>query len=164
MKKALIIALVGLSLSLSAQLPEAGQSIDLGLTAHESAQYGSNRYKIEQQKIIGWAAIGLGSFIWYSKERWEFQGRRYFEVKYGADEYGFWGSKAHVRVRDKFFKDDFYHFANTGGKWLILGGGITLGISGAKTNKKKIHYLYDFLIAGGVSVLCSWAGDQVLRL
>ena len=123
-----------------------------------------DKYKVTTGKLVGWSAIAVGSFIWYAKERFEFQGRRFFEVRYNVDEYGFFGSKSHIRVRNQFIKTDFYHFANSGGKYLIISGAITIGIAGAHNNKKVKHYLLDFAITSAISVLSSYAGDRLFDM
>jgi len=171
MKKALIPLLLACCLAVSAQLPQKGESVDIGLKPLKTAQNASKTYKLTKGKIIGLACVGVGSFIWYAKERWEFQGRRYFEVKHGVDPNGFWGSQSHLKpytnpnfYNKNFGNWDFYHLANTGGKYLIIGGALTIGISGGKNNRKKMHYLYDFRLTGVVSVVCSRLGDEVLKL
>jgi hypothetical protein len=124
----------------------------------------SDKYKITIGKLVGWSAIALGSFVWYAKERFEFQGRRFFEIKFDVDEYGFWGSKSHIRVREKFLKTDFYHAANTGGKYVIISGAIVIGICGAQHNKKTKHYLIDFGVTVLTSIVFSYAGDRLFDL
>jgi len=166
----LILVLLFVTSSLLAQqkvsmeLPPIEINIPRTTLNSSTDQVVSDKYRLTKGKIWGLASVALGSFTWYAKERYEFQGRRFFEVKFGADPYGFWGSRSFEIVRERSFKYDFYHFANTGGKYLILGGGITIGISGAKNNKKKIHYLYDFLITGTTSVIFSIAGDKAMTL
>lgn len=181
MKKLFILLQISLCLSSSAQIVISDQSVRLSLNSLKTAKnglkvndfdysrsidcYQGDRYSFRGGKIWGLVGIAAGSFIWYAKERYEFQGRRYFEIKHGADPYGFWGSKSHIRVRDKLIKDDFYHVANTGGKYLIIGSSVWFGVSAGKQNKKKfIYYVYDVLIIGATSITFSFLGDRTMNL
>lgn len=167
----LILVFLLVTSSLVAQIPQSSQLSQVELKVSIEPKNDTERYRFTKGKIWGLAAVGLGSFVWYAKERYEFQGRHFFEVKFNAKPYGFWGSKSFLKPYNEpnfynqtFGAFDYYHVSNILGKYAIIGGSITIGISGAKRNKRKLHFLYDALLTVGTSILFSRLGDHVMKL
>lgn len=126
------------------------------------------QYKINKEKVWGWVSVGVAGFADGVVERWEFQGRKKFEEKWGVDEYGFWGS----RSWEKLYSDpniwninmgvfDFYHVMDDVRKVGYIGGGVMIGIGGGRKEKLK-YRLIDFgiglVISGGMKMV----GDRMM--
>lgn len=126
-----------------------------------------NKYEFNKQKVIGLTLIGIGGFVDGVVEGFDFDMRRSFERKWGADPYGFFGSlsfeKRHSspniynRTLGTF---DFYHIADDLRKVLYIGGGITITIGEKRPAK---HYFLDFLLSLAISSATKRAGMYWIR-
>lgn len=114
-------------------------------------------------KLIGYGLLFCGGFLDGVVEGNNFQGRTAFEEKYGADPYGYFGSKSYLNEKDHFFKRDFYHNAEDGRVALYMAGSVTLGLGGAKMNGRWWHYLIDFGIGWTVKAFAKSRGMNYIR-
>lgn len=62
-----------------------------------------------------------------------------------------------------FGKIDFYHVADDVRKIGYVGGGVVIGIGGARQKQKFHHYLYDFALSFAVSAVAKRAGMYYVR-
>lgn len=132
-------------------------------------------YNFRGAKIAGLAIISSASFVDGVLEGYQFDGRRSFERKFGADPEGFWGSQSWRKVyvdgnpekgfRSKFHKNagalDFYHVADDFRKWGYLSGGAVFVLGAKGQDWKKC--LLDFGIVFVSSSLSKRAGMQWVR-
>jgi len=138
----------------------------------EKVQYG-----FTPGKIIGWASLAIGGFADGALEGYQFDSRKSFERKWNSDPYGFWGSQSwrmiynegnpQMGVKSKIHNwlgaVDFYHVADDTRKIGYIGGGITLGISGCKANKKWWHWALDIGISSIISSSAKSLGMKWVR-
>lgn len=142
-----------------------------------SIQITYGQYTFSKGKIISLSVIGLSSVIDGAVERFDHGNRKYFQDRYNVDPYGFWGQESWRKlyinndpkfgVKSKFYKTigvyDFYHVSDKIRKTGYITGGIIIGISGHKVNKKPIHYVFDFLLTMGVSMVGRRIGYNYMR-
>lgn len=151
-----------------------GDEIDLQLTTQQPEKQG---YRITKTKLIGWGIVGVAGFVDGAVEGYEFDGKRFFERKYNADPYGFWGSESWRKI----YVDgdptqgcktvlgcslgafDFYHVGDDLRKVGYISGGIVIGIGGSKLDQKFTHTLLDFAIGFAVGAVTKNAGMQYIR-
>ncbi len=119
------------------------------------------RYKITNQKIIGWSILAIGGAADGITEATQFD-RHVFEVKFDVDSKGFWGSESYLRAYkggdpDNGYKSwyaknfgawDAYHLGDDIRKLGYISGGLVITLG---SKQRKIHYLYDFLIGFAIS-------------
>lgn len=152
--KNLFFILLLLRLSVSGQLPLLST--------------GQQGYKINKPKIIGFSIVAFSGFMDGIVEGYEFDRRKSFERKWGADPYGFFGSQSWRKKyedpniwNEHFGVFDFYHLGDDLRKTGYVSGGIIIGIGG-KGQKFK-HYLFDFLISLAISGLSKKIGMNWVR-
>jgi len=135
------------------------------------------KYKVTTGKAIGWATIAVAGFADGALEGYQFDGRKSFERKWNADPNGFWGSQSwrmiynegnpELGVKSKLHKwvgaMDFYHVADDIRKVGYIGGGISLGIGGAKATQNWKHWLLDIAITSVISSGAKSAGMKWVR-
>lgn len=134
-------------------------------------------YQITRGKIVGWSLCAVGGLADGLVEGYQIDGRLSFERKYGVDRYGYWGRDSWRNVYKggdpaNGFKSpihswsgafDFYHHADDLRKIGYLGGGVVIGISGAKNNPVWWHYAVDFAAAFAISAITKSAGYYYIR-
>jgi len=125
---------------------------------------------ITKRDIVTLAILLPTSFIDGAVERFDFQNRKYFEVKYGASETGFFGSKSYQRLYDSpnfynknFGVFDFYHVADDIRKlgYLTSGATFALSLKYRRSNKEAIIKGILFFAASSLS---KRVGDSVFDL
>jgi len=135
------------------------------------------KYKVTTGKAIGWATIAVASAVDGALEGYQFDGRKSFERKWGVDPYGPMGSQSWRMVyvegnpelgfkswfHEKWGALDFYHLADDTRKFGYIGGGISLGIGGAKANQNWKHWLLDIAITSVISSGAKSAGMRWVR-
>jgi hypothetical protein len=135
------------------------------------------QYRLTKSKLIGFGLCVAGGATDGLLEGYHIDNRTSFERKYNAKRYGFWGSESWRMVYkggnpDNGFKSpvhqwlgawDFYHHADDLRKVGYIGGGVIVGIGGAKTNGKLWHYLADFAISFTLSAASKSAGYYWIR-
>lgn len=132
-------------------------------------------YRITKTKLIGWTVLGFTGFMDGAVEGYEFDDRKFFELKYGADPYGFWGSQSWRKIYVNgdpaqgcktvlgcsLGSFDFYHVSDDLRKLGYIAGGMTIAL-GAK-DQKVMHTLLDFAIGFGVSAVTKNLGMSYIR-
>jgi len=146
-----------------------GLTLALLIAFQISGAYSQNGYKLNREKIYGLVMVGVGGFMDGAVERFEFRGRTVFENRWGADPYGFFGSRSWERLythpnfwNKNFGVFDFYHVADDMRKVGYIGGGIVIGIGGGKRRQKFTHYLIDVGLSMVVSGGMKYLGDRVM--
>ena len=137
----------------------------------------STAYKITWGKAAGWLTLAVAGFVDGAVEGYEFDGRQAFVRKWNADPNGFWGPDSwrlayrngnpddgYRNLFTRFYgSPDFYHVGDDVRKAGYIGGAVTLGISGAKQNRKWWHYALDIGIGLAVSSVTKRAGMAWVR-
>lgn len=160
-------------------LEQAWHSPRLYLEARPLARdpYGLGYYRITAPKVIGWGITSLGGFVDGVLEGYQFDGRKSFERKWGADPYGFWGSQSwrmiyrdgdpangpKSKMGEWLGAKDFYHVADDTRKLSYLGGSVLVGIGGANVNAKWWHYFIDFGVSFAASAFAKSQGMEWVR-
>lgn len=135
------------------------------------------QYRITKAKIVGWSICAVGGASDGMVEGYTFDGRKSFERKYGVDPHGYFGSESWRMVyragepangfKSQFHQTvgawDFYHHADDLRKVGYIGGGVVVGIGGAKTNTKWWHYGIDFAVSFAVSATTKAAAMHWIR-
>lgn len=148
--------------------------LSVGLSA-QSFQIGT--YKITRAKVAGWGLCTAAGFLDGTLEGYHIDNRTSFERKYNVLKTGYFGSQSWRNVYiqgnpDNGFKSpvhqwlgawDFYHHADDLRKVGYIGGGVIIGIGGAKTNGKLWHYLADFAISFTLSAASKSVGYYWIR-
>lgn len=193
MEKSLVILILFLSCSLSAQIDSCEQirinwayqvPIAKELTPQKKISLWANTpvfnfrgYQVNNLKLAGWAGLAFVGAVDGIVCGYEFDGRKSFERKYNVSKLGYFGSESWLlayknsdvqqgqknAITKVFGAQDFYHHADDFRKLGYISGGITLGVSGTQTNTKKWHYLTDFLIGFAVSGTAKAAGMYFIR-
>lgn len=134
------------------------------------------QYRITRAKVAGWGMCAVGGVADGLVEGYEFDRRLSFERKYQSSPYGFFGSKSWQSVYndgrpEHGFKHpilkytgafDFYHTMDDIRKAGYYGGGIVIGLSGAK-NEAWWHYALDFGIGFTISSFTKSASMRWIR-
>ena len=132
----------------------------LNLTAQSVFKF---EYKVTKSKAIGWATLIVASAADGMLEGYQFDGRRSFERKYGADPLSWGGSQSWRRAyvngdplqghSSAYAKHlgawDFYHLADDVRKFGYVGAGLTIGFNFKDQNWKAI--LLDLIISAIIS-------------
>jgi hypothetical protein len=126
------------------------------------------QYKVTNSKVVGWAMIAAGGFVDGFVEGYEFDGRTYFERKFGVSPTSRFGSRSwerrytHPNVwNQNMGVFDFYHIADDGRKVFYIGGGIVIGLNLRK--QKRTYNLYDILATLAISSISKSAGMRLVR-
>lgn len=151
-------------------LPPASQSI-----WHKEK---TGRYEFANPtKMAGWGLIILASFVDGATEGFEFDGRKSWERKFGANPHGFFGSESWRRLyvggdpangkvkgyQRHFGAWDSYHLGDDFRKLGYISGGVTLAIGGQQVNSKWWHYAIDVGVALGISMVAKREGILFAR-
>ncbi len=112
--------------------------------------------------IIGILAVTIAAFIDGALEGWGFDGRIYFEKRFGANPSGFWGSKSWERkyTNPNFWNKhfgvfDFYHVADDLRKYGYITGAFLIGFYSG--------FVY-LIIAIVLSVISKRTGMKTIRI
>jgi len=145
-----------------------------GWITHE--QFRIKAYPVTHGKVLGWAMAAFSGAVDGVVSGYEFDGRKSFERKYGVEPLSFWGSESWKRAYPNNNPEqrqiplwrivgapDFYHVADDARKVGYIGSGITIGISGAKSNSRWWHYAADFAVGLAVSGAAKAGGMYWIR-
>lgn len=126
------------------------------------------QYKVTPKKIAGWSMLAAGGLVDGFVEGYEFDGRTYFERKFGVSPTGRFGSRSWERRytnpniwNRNMGAFDFYHVGDDVRKVFYIGGGIVIG-SGLRNQKLK-YKLYDVLATFAISSISKTAGMRIVR-
>lgn len=105
-------------------------------------------YRPDWHQAAGWTLVGFGGLFRGLTDGYVQGGRRYYEIHYDADPYGFWGSQSYQQatLNPNFWNKhmgtfDVYHVGGDLSKIFYISGGIVMTIG---EKKPWWHYALNF--------------------